>query len=110
MNINPDKNRRILVIDDNRAIHEDLRKILIKPAALNDELAQAESNLFGEGPQSEASKLPDFQIDSAYQGQQGLDLIEKSLDENYPYAMAFVDVRMPPGWDGVETTAKIWQK
>ena len=24
--------------------------------------------------------------------------------------MAFVDVRMPPGWDGVETTAKIWQK
>src|SRR5258708_17503219 len=24
--------------------------------------------------------------------------------------MAFVDVRMPPGWDGVETTAKIWEK
>src|SRR6202040_2459501 len=34
----------------------------------------------------------------------------KSLEENHPYAMAFVDVRMPPGWDGVETTAKIWQK
>jgi CheY-like chemotaxis protein len=47
-----------------------------------------------------------FEIDSAFQGQEGLDLIEKSLQENHPYAMAFVDVRMPPGWDGVETTAK----
>src|SRR6185437_2682576 len=37
-------------------------------------------------------------------------LIEKSLRENRPYSMAFVDVRMPPGWDGVETTAQIWQK
>ena len=37
-------------------------------------------------------------------------MIEKSLREDRPYAMAFVDVRMPPGWDGVETTAKIWQK
>ena len=54
-------------------------------------------------------KLPEFQIDSAYQGQEGLDLIEKSLAENRPYALAFVDVRMPPGWDGVETTARIWQ-
>src|SRR5258708_19048976 len=24
--------------------------------------------------------------------------------------MAFVDVRMRPGWDGIETTAKIWEK
>ena len=54
--------------------------------------------------------MPIFQIDSAFQGKEGLDLIEKSLQEEHPYAMAFVDVRMPPGWDGVETTAKIWQK
>src|SRR6202034_349906 len=49
-------------------------------------------------------------IDSAYQGKEGLDLIEKSLSEDRPYALAFVDVRMPPGWDGVETTSHIWQK
>jgi len=24
--------------------------------------------------------------------------------------MAFVDVRMPPGWDGIETIARIWEK
>ena len=108
MNINPNQNRRILVIDDNKAIHEDFRKILCKSKTAQNDLAAAEADIFGD----EASQivLPEFQIDSAFQGQEGLNLIEKSLQENNPYAMAFVDVRMPPGWDGVETTAQIWQK
>jgi DNA-binding LytR/AlgR family response regulator len=50
-----------------------------------------------------------FEIDSAYQGGEGLELIQKSLREERPYALAFVDVRMPPGWDGIETIAKIWE-
>ena len=107
MNINPNQNHRILVIDDNRAIHEDFKKILCKKRG-PDTLAADEAALFGE--EAPKLELPEFQIDSAFQGQEGLDLIEKSLAENRPYAMAFVDVRMPPGWDGVETTAKIWQK
>ena len=109
MNVNPNNNHRILVIDDNKDIHEDFRKILSrrkKDAVSN--LAQAEAVLFDE--ESPQVDLPEFQIDSAFQGQEGLDSIEKSLQQNYPYAMAFVDVRMPPGWDGVETTAQIWQK
>jgi two-component system, sensor histidine kinase and response regulator len=110
--INPEKNHRILVIDDNRAIHDDFRKVLVtKSADPDDSFAQTASELFDETPApATQSKLPVFRIDSAYQGQEGLDLIEKSLREGNPYAMAFVDVRMPPGWDGVETTAKIWQK
>ncbi len=80
----------------------------LKPAATPNDLAAEEEALFGETKKS--FQLPVFEIDSAYQGQEGLDLIEKSLRENRPYAMAFVDVRMPPGWDGVETTAKIWEK
>jgi len=108
MNFNPQKNRRILLIDDNPAIHEDFRKILKKPGASANGLAEAEAALFGETvPQA---SLPEFQIDSGFQGPEGLDLIEQSLRDDRPYAMAFVDVRMPPGWDGVETTAKIWEK
>ena len=110
MNFNPDYNRRILVIDDNQAIHEDFSKILgrAKTAAPAPALAAAEAALFGDDlPPIE---LPTFQLDFAFQGREGLAMIEKSLAENRPYAMAFVDVRMPPGWDGVETTAKIWQK
>jgi two-component system sensor histidine kinase/response regulator len=104
--MNPRKNHRILVIDDNRAIHDDFRKILITSCLPND-LDEDEAALFGETTAKFA--LPEFEIDSAYQGQEGLDLIEKSLSEDRPYALAFVDVRMPPGWDGVETTCKIWE-
>jgi signal transduction histidine kinase len=107
MNSNPDQNHRILVIDDNKAIHDDFKKILVKENA-SDDLDAREAALFGE--KTPALGLPEFQIDSAFQGQEGLALIEKSLEENRPYAMAFVDVRMPPGWDGVETTAQIWKK
>jgi PAS domain S-box-containing protein len=69
--------------------------------------------LFGETPRSAASDHSNgasgFQMDSAAQGKDGLDLVRKALEEGRPYAMAFMDVRMPPGWDGVETTAKIWE-
>lgn len=105
--MNPDQNHRILVIDDNKDIHEDFRKIL-GPKALSDSFDEADAALFG--TDAAQIELPKFQIDSAFQGQEGLDLIQASLRENRPYAMAFVDVRMPPGWDGVETTARIWEK
>jgi two-component system, sensor histidine kinase and response regulator len=108
MEINPQKNHRILVIDDNTSIHADFRKILGSSRGAPSELEAMGSDLFGDAPAQ--PQLPVFEIDSAYQGKEGLELIEKSLQENSPYAMAFVDVRMPPGWDGVETTAKIWQK
>ena len=54
--------------------------------------------------------MPHLEIDSAYQGEEGLQLIEKSVREKSPYSLAFVDVRMPLGWDGVKTISKIWEK
>jgi len=101
-------NRRILVIDDNQAIHQDFRKILGPGRGTTSDLALTEGLLFGDAPPTESQGV--FEIDSAFQGQEGLALIQKSLEEKRPYAMAFVDVRMPPGWDGIETTARIWQE
>ena len=51
-----------------------------------------------------------YQIDSATQGQEGLRMVEQAANEDRPYSLAFVDVRMPPGWDGIETVARIWEK
>jgi two-component system, sensor histidine kinase and response regulator len=103
----PNKNRRILIIDDNRAIHEDFRKIL-KPKDSVDLLAQAEADIFGDtSPGASASTA--FSLDSAYQGQEGVELARKANAAGQPYAMAFVDMRMPPGWDGVETTLRLWE-
>jgi two-component system, cell cycle sensor histidine kinase and response regulator CckA len=96
---------RILVIDDNRAIHNDFRKILCP--AVDDQLEDLESALFG--PQDTGVKPPVFEMDSAYQGQEGLDMLEQAQKEGRPYWMAFVDVRMPPGWDGVETISRLWE-
>ena len=100
--------QRILVIDDNRSIHEDFRKILIARNETDNNLDQLSAELFGEPVTREERSA--FQIDSAFQGQEGLVLIQKALVDEHPYAMAFVDVRMPPGWDGIETVARIWRE
>ena len=50
-----------------------------------------------------------FEIDLALQGKEGLQRVQQALAEGRPYAMAFIDVRMPPGWDGIETTGRIWR-
>ncbi len=102
----PKQPHRILVIDDNPAIHDDMRKILC-PAATPDDYLAAEAALFDSGPAP--AEIVKFELDSAYQGQEGLALLKTALAEGRPYAMAFVDVRMPPGWDGVETINHIWQ-
>lgn len=96
-----------MVIDDNRAIHGDFRKILCGGHTQKEALEAAEALLF-EGP-PESAKRRIYEIDSAYQGKEGLALVQKSLEEGRPYAVAFVDIRMPPGWDGIETAAKIWE-
>ena len=51
-----------------------------------------------------------FEIDSAYQGQEGLEMVCQALRDKRPYAVAFVDVRMPPGWDGIVTIAHLWKE
>jgi len=100
--------RRILVIDDNQSIHRDFQKVLSPALEGEEELSRSEAALFGD-IYEQGARL-DFQIDSAFQGEEGLTLVCRAQAENQPYALAFVDVRMPPGWDGVETTSKIWEK
>ena len=104
--LSAEKNQRILIIDDNRAIHEDFRKILCPITTTAMALDATEAALFGSS--TEQVHQSHFEVDSAYQGQEGFALVQKALAEGRPYAMAFIDIRMPPGWDGVETTQKIW--
>jgi diguanylate cyclase (GGDEF)-like protein len=104
----PRANRRILIIDDNAAIHLDFRKVL---GAQAEHTAQAaldvlEANLFGDAVA--AAARPNFDIDSAHQGQEGVAMAHQALKEGRPYAMAFVDMRMPPGWDGLKTIERLW--
>src|SRR5579864_3204022 len=100
------RNRRILIIDDNPAIHEDFRKILAAPDESSDFEAVSDE-LFG--PETRSSSQRGFELESAFQGQEAIERVKRAVAAARPYAMAFVDVRMPPGWDGIETTSKLWQ-
>ena len=98
-------NHRILIIDDNESIHADFRKILIgKPR----EVCAARAAFFDDEPDEPA--LPTYEIDSAFQGAEGFERAMKADQEGRPYSMAFVDVRMPPGWDGIKTIQHLWEK
>ena len=98
---------RLLVVDDNRAIHEDFHKVLGPEQNVSADFSDAEASLFG-GATDAASGQKSFEFDSAFQGEDALELVQRSLAAGRRYPVAFMDVRMPPGWDGIETTAKIW--
>jgi len=100
------QNLRVLVIDDNQAIHEDFRKILQAKAG-EESFAQSRAALFGDPPLSEV--IERFELDCVHQGQAGLTLVQLARNEGRPYALAFVDMRMPPGWDGLETIERLWE-
>jgi diguanylate cyclase len=103
--------RRILVIDDNDAIHSDFRKTLEPPEETSAKLTSAKAALFGDAaPATGASRqMPKFKIDTALQGQEGLTKLEEAVRAGNPFSVAFVDMRMPPGWDGVQTIQRLWQ-
>ncbi|MFW9078279.1 ATP-binding protein [Pseudomonas sp. P2757] len=98
-------NRRILLIDDMPSIHEDFRKILTPTLAHSAELDEMETALFGAPAKPQR---PSFELDSAYGGEEGLAKLNLALQEQCPYALAFVDMRMPDGWDGAQTIEQLW--
>ncbi|MDA1266944.1 MAG: hybrid sensor histidine kinase/response regulator [Planctomycetota bacterium] len=102
-------NRHILLIDDTPSIHEDFKKILgADGAGDSGGLADARAALFGE-EKSAPSSVDGYELESAFQGQEGLEMVIASLEAKTPYAIAFVDIRMPPGWDGVQTIKQLWK-
>jgi two-component system sensor histidine kinase/response regulator len=100
-------NRRILIVDDNAAIHEDYRKILAGPPEAAGAYAAMRAELLGCAVQK--AGITKFEVSFAFQGQEALERVKEAVGAGRPYAMAFLDVRMPPGWDGVETAARIWE-
>jgi diguanylate cyclase (GGDEF)-like protein len=106
--------RRILIIDDNDAIHSDFRKTLGGDAASSSasasKLAGAKAALFGDTTAAaSAPALPKFELESAMQGEEGLAKLQAAARDGRPFRVAFVDMRMPPGWDGVQTIQRLWE-
>lgn len=94
-------------MDDNPAIHEDFRKILSPTHGEKSDIQDLKAALFGDAPK--AVTETEFELVSAFQGSEALELVKQAVAEHRPYAMAFLDVRMPPGWDGIETAVRLWE-
>jgi two-component system NtrC family sensor kinase len=100
-------NMNVLIVDDNAAIHADFAKIMrsVRSTAALDDLARLTF-----GSQSPAANPPPiaYKLDFAFQGAEALDKVRKAVQAGEHYALAFVDMRMPPGWDGLQTIEHLW--
>jgi diguanylate cyclase len=99
---------RIIVIDDNPTIHADFAKILTERPNGDAALKDIEAAMFGTVAGARGERRS-WDMDCALQGQQGAEMIKNALAEGRPYSLAFVDMRMPPGWDGLKTIQEIWK-
>lgn len=100
--------RRVLVVDDDAHLHEDYRRCLGPQEIDGGDLRAARDALFGATSEGPARAEDSFAIEHALAGEAALQLVERSLLDAAPYCVAFVDMRMPPGWNGVETIRRIW--
>lgn len=105
--------KRILVVDDNESIHKDIESILMSSASgeMDHELLEFEKELFDTETVPENNKISfNYEIDHAFQGEEAVDMVRKATNSGTPYALIFMDVRMPPGIDGVQTIRRVWEK
>lgn len=107
-------NTRVLIVDDNQSIHDDFRKTLV--SCLNEktmDMKDLEDILFEEDKQAIQANEVDlsqltYDIEDAYQGEQAVEMVQQREQADTPYAVIFMDVRMPPGMNGIKAISNIW--
>ena len=102
----PNFNTRVLVVDDQEEIHIDFQEMLSKreKEAASDDLAEVFMPVDAE---SSVAYLPSFELSHASSGDEAYRLVKAAAEENRPFAAAYIDIRMPPGMDGIETVRRI---
>ena len=102
-------NSRVLIVDDEATIHDDFVDILTHRARnqASDDVAMAFSLGQVAVRRVERTVLPDFELSHATDGADACRQVEDATRSGRPFALAFVDVRMPPGMDGIETIQRM---
>ncbi|MCP4753076.1 MAG: PAS domain S-box protein [Proteobacteria bacterium] len=105
-----DFNNRILIIDDEKVVHDNIKLVLCENGNNKQKTNELKRKLFGD--RTETANENDtagmrFEIDSAFQGTDGIEKVERAIEKRSPYALALIDIRIPPGIDGVQTAKEI---
>jgi CheY-like chemotaxis protein len=98
---------RILIVDDDRDIHGDFERVLARTQSRSSVRAALDLEIFGA-----SDPIPPEQrygLSHAYQGREALALVQRSVETRCRFALAFIDMRMPPGWDGAQTIEQLWR-
>lgn len=93
---------KILIIDDLEDIHDAIKKTLKEKESVS-----GITDLFGDEKVDIDKKEWNFLIESEFQGENGFKNLKEKLERNDSYDLIVCDMRMPPGWDGLETMKRI---
>ena len=95
-------NKRVLIVDDQKEIHDDFKEMLSSERhASTDAMAAA---FVGD---EERLSMPEFEVLHARSGEHAFEVVRAGKERGRPIAVAFVDIRMPPGIDGLQTIRKV---
>ena len=100
-----DANNRVLIVDDQQEIHSDFADMLLQPEI--ESKADAEYAAAFLGSDTGERPLPRFELLHARSGLEACSVIRSTREAGRPVAVAFVDIRMPPGMDGIETVRRV---
>ncbi len=107
------KDHRILIVDGDEAIHDDLENMLLHKANTAAPEVEFERQVSGQEAGDDSGEKgfsASFMIDHARQGEEALRTVEQAAAEGYPYSLIFMEILMPPGCDGITAVSKIWEK
>ena len=100
---------RILIVDDEPAMHDSYRRCFApQDNSASDAINDLAAELFDDAP-VQACDEDQVRFDAVHcmQGLDAVAAVEQAIAEGDPFAVAFIDVRMPPGIDGKETATRI---
>lgn len=99
---------RILIVDDNPDIHSDIKKILLRRSD-SGELDALFADIVGQQLPDQEEE-PEVEIDSAMRGEDAVSMVRQARQTRRPYALAYVDMRLQPGMDGLKTIKRLQQE
>ncbi len=104
-----DSNRRVLLVDDDWDNLDSLSDFLRDDAGREEATLEELARLAGQESSNSKQTLQEFEVTTCQQGEMAIIAVREAQFEERPYAVAMIDMRMPPGMNGLETARQIRQ-